>query len=323
MLKCPKLVLGLCVSSLALLAACHPPTHDNRFETAKRLAYPNHMHERTIPTAQPVFAFERVHAPGRPAVIYIEGDGPIRFDFPVEHDAPSQHTEYTSERDLRDYTLETDPTPINPVALHLASRDLGRNVIYLARPCQYSREINQPPCPREAFTTRRYGPEHVETLNAALDYLAWRHQIPAFHLVGYDGGGAMAVHLAALRDDVASLRTVSAILDNQTVEDGLLSFELLRRGTRYHNQGNPVRVQYPLKASLDALDAAPHLADMPQHHFIGHFDPVAMTDIAQNFVTAVGPSECLRVSVVDMATHDLGWVNKWPELLQKPVRCGE
>ncbi len=94
-----------------------------RAETAQRIAAPAWMLKRDI-SASPFIlrSYERIHDRGGVANIYIEGDG-------AEYTSPSEWSE--------------NPTPKNPVALHLASKDNAENVIYIARPCQYTGDHRQ------------------------------------------------------------------------------------------------------------------------------------------------------------------------------------
>jgi hypothetical protein len=105
--------------ALALGACVRDATNGMRLETAKRIATPSFMNERQIPGGPFLLtAWERVRRKGERATIYVEGDG----------------LAWLGRR-----TPSLDPTPVNPVALHLASRDKGPNVIYLSRPCHYTK----------------------------------------------------------------------------------------------------------------------------------------------------------------------------------------
>jgi len=106
-----KNIFSFKLASLGLvslsLVACGTQTH-LRQETANRIAVPAFMIERNIPTGNfDLNVWERMHRRGQPMTVYVEGDS------------------------------TSNPTPANPVALHLASRDLAKNVAYIARPCQF------------------------------------------------------------------------------------------------------------------------------------------------------------------------------------------
>lgn len=270
----------------AVLAACTANTESIhlglRGQTADRLAGPVHMLPRHIAVAPfDLTVYERVRAAGGTATVYIEGDG-----FPwMSRQVPA-----------------LDPTPRNPVALHLATRDDGPNVIYMARPCQYSKLLDRDKaCTDNFWTYARYSPQVIQVMNTALDDIRQRYGFTGFHLVGYSGGGAVAALMAQSRGDVRSLRTVAGNMD-------VAVFSAL------HSEPYP-------RQSLNPATGAQRLAHIPQHHFIGRQDEIMPTPVFDSYARAMGPSACLRSSFVDGADHETGWVNKWPVLLQAPLDC--
>jgi len=265
------------------LGACYFDTSELRLETAKRIATPSFMLHRNIPAGEFMFtAYERVHQKGKPATIYIEGDG-VAW---LSKSRPS-----------------LDPTPRNPVGLHLASHDTGPNVIYLARPCQFSGLIDGTACSDKYWTMERFSPEVIAAMNAAVENIKRKYDISSFNLVGFSGGAAVAALLTAERDDVTSLRTVAGNLDH----------ELLNR---MHGVSQMTR-------SLNPTQVAPQIANIPQHHFIGEWDEVVTPAIYDSFRAAAGPSTCMRSSMVKEVDHETGWVNIWPTLLQAPLDCNK
>lgn len=253
-----------------------------REQVAKRIASPAWMVERQI-AAGPfaLTAYERMHTNHAPATVYIEGDG----------------KSWVSRNEAA-----LDPTPTNPVALNLAAMDKSKNVAYLARPCQFSKTAGgTTPCDKKYWTGQRFAPEVLEAMNAALDNMKRQYDITEFHLVGFSGGGNIAALLAAKRPDVVSLRTVAGNLDHRTHSE-------------YHN------VSY-LEGSLNAIDIAPQLADMPQRHFVGGQDKIVPPVLSAKFVQALGSDRCADITLIQEAEHDNGWADKWPELLKMPVAC--
>lgn len=284
-----KFTLGVALSATIALSACYPATTAYRDETAVRLARPVFMHERKIDTGDYILtAYERVRDEGKTADLYIEGDG-MMFE--------GNNVPFASGKIVSD-----DPTPVNPVALHLASYDKGRNVIYLARPCQYTDSTTNKNCSDPAaWTTQRYSKENIDAMNTALNDIKNRYDLKGFNLVGYDGGAAVAVILAAKRKDILSLRTVGGFLDTDRIKG--------QDPTLWPADG-PNPVNYALE-----------IAKIPQHHFIGALDPIVSSYVYENYYKASGPDKCLRFSIVDNAGHTKGWVNIWPDLLQMPVDC--
>ena len=274
--------LLLACAAILGLGAC--AIHDIwQEEAADRLASPAHMLKRLIDTdSYRITTYQRIHEKYGEAVVYIEGDA----------------IKYAGKT-----VVSTNPTPDYPLALHLATRDLSDNVIYMARPCQYEKVSGADHlCAKETWTTNRFSLDAMESMNAVLDQLKKSNGFSGFHLVGYDGGGTVAALLAAKRKDVLSLRTVAGVLDTDT-------------HNAYHTQ--------PLlpPGTLNPRDFAKDLAHIPQHHFIGAWDEEVTPKLSENFRGAMGPSSCLRISTVDEVDHEGGWVNRWPSLLKEPVDC--
>lgn len=251
-------------------------------EAANRIAVPANLHKRQV-SADPfsITVFERVYAEGQQATIYIEGDG---------------------KSWMGGAKAPENPTPDYPVALHLASRDLGDNVIYVSRPCQFSGMVAaKTPCAPEYWAERRFSLEAMQSMNTVLDKLKSRYDLRGFHLVGYSGGAAVATMLAAKRDDVLSLRTVAGNLDHVLLNT-------------YHNLPQ-------MPGSLNPRDFARDVAHIPQHHFLGAWDETVPPGVYESFRSAMGRSSCARMSMVDEVNHEDGWANRWQSLLAMPVDC--
>ena len=276
--------LLLVTTGIAMLAAagCAGSGSPMRKEVAQRIAAPSWMVERQIPAGPfSLTAYERMHTHNAPADIYIEGDG----------------LSWMSKS-----RASLDPTPKNPVALHLSSRDKADNVAWLARPCQYSGLLDETkPCDNTYWTDKRYSEEVIAAYNTALDEIRARYDIEGFNLVGFSGGGTIAAILAGQRDDVLTLRTVAGNLDH-------------RAHSAFH------QVSF-LEGSLNPSDYAAKLATIPQVHFIGGQDEVVPPAILHSYLQSVGQSNCVDYKFIQEAAHEEGWVDKWPELLQITPEC--
>ncbi len=189
----------------------------------------------------------------------------------------------------------TDPTPVDPVALRLALLDPRRPAAYLARPGQYVPGAEGPPCDPDFWLSRRFAPQVVAAMDRAVTFLKNRTQAGAVRLVGYSGGGAIAVLVAAGRTDVKELVTVAGNLDHAL-------------WTRIHFAD-------PLSGSLNPADSAEKIALLPQVHFVGGNDSNMPRQVADSFVARQGRAGCARVVVVPGVGHGRGWQEKWPGLL--------
>lgn len=247
----------------SLLAACTPTLY-YQDDLRKRIAHPAWMIERHIPTDPYLLtAFERVHNQGGTARVYIEGDGKVRL----------------SER-----SISRSPTPLYPVALHLASKDRSKNVIYLARPCQAT-QLTDPngTCHYSTWTSKAYGPEVIDTYHQALNELKARYGFRDFDLFGYQGGGAIAGLMAAQRDDIKSFTTIAG---------------------RLNEIGNPVA-----------------LFDVPQAHYVAANDTEVPLLVLDNYMARLGPSPCFRSHLIPETDEEYGWANRWGNFAKHPITC--
>ncbi|MGF6600960.1 hypothetical protein P3T23_005699 [Paraburkholderia sp. GAS448] len=79
------------------------------------------------------------------------------------------------------------------------------DVIYLARPYQFTPMAMNPRCGIPYGTGKRFAPEVVTSMNEAAMLFAARVPGQPIELVGYSGVGAQAVLIAARRTDIASI----------------------------------------------------------------------------------------------------------------------
>jgi pimeloyl-ACP methyl ester carboxylesterase len=271
-----RLLCGLLAVG-ATLAACSSADMAPRARKATLLARDAGWSQHVIALAS--FDIASVSSPTGASdllTIYIEGDGLAFVDRATASD---------------------DPTPIDPLALRLALAGPQRPAAWLARPCQYAVDHARN-CGPAMWTSRRYAPEVVESLDRAIDTLksaAGAHRVV---LVGYSGGGVVAALLAARRSDVAGLVTVAANLD--------LGYWVQRDGLA------------PLTGSLDPVAVAGRLAAVPQVHFVGGRDRVVGADVVRAYVARLpSPNRAVVVEIADY-DHRCCWADNWPALLARP-----
>jgi hypothetical protein len=224
-------------------------------------------------------AFSRISKPGEPLDLYIEGDG-LAW---ISRSEPS-----------------LDPTPREATGLALAAADPAANVVYLARPCQFTPMTMNSRCGVPYWTGKRFAPEVVASMNEAVSQFAARVPGQRINLVGYSGGGALVVLIAARRTDVASIRTVAGNLDDEFV--------------------NQLHRVSPMPASENPIDYAARVAAIPQIHFSSTVDTVVPPVVAQRFVDAAGKHCAQARTVLDVA-HDGDWSRLWPALLRVTPLC--
>lgn len=92
----------------------------------------------------------------------------------------------------------TDPTPRDPLVLHLAEtiqQKTKANVLYLARPCQYPEKIDID-CHVRDWTTDRFAARHVDAMvEAVTNRIPTGSEVTVF---GFSGGGVMTLQMASL-----------------------------------------------------------------------------------------------------------------------------
>jgi len=224
-------------------------------------------------------ALSKTSAPVNILRVYIEGDG---FAW-VNRSTPSD-----------------DPTPRNPVGLKLAAADPSPNILYLARPCQFTDLPLPAVCTTAWWTDKRFAPEVVSAMDEALTTFANRYPGVQLELVGYSGGATLAALLAARRHDVRSLRTVAGNLDVAYV--------------------NALHHVTPMPESLSAIDVASDLSALPQVHFSGTEDTTVPTLVPRRFQQVAGKL-CVQVVEVTGMEHGSDWAARWPVLLTTLPKC--
>ncbi|MDM8347624.1 alpha/beta hydrolase [Pseudomonas sp. sp1636] len=190
-----------------------------------------------------------------------------------------------------------DPTPDDLLLARLALSD-PRPSVYLARPCQF---VRSPGCAPQYWTQRRFSQEIVASLSEALDQLQRRHGNRDFELIGYSGGGALALLLAAARDDIAQVQTLAGNLSPR------------RWAQRLELE--------PLHGSLEPLDFAERLRALPQRHLAGSDDQVMPASVLEEYAAHLGSADCLELQRLAGVDHHAGWLERWRHWRNRPIEC--
>ncbi len=268
------------ILALLVIASCAAPAPMERRVQAQRTASVGDLQYQPITTRKFFLSsWRHIYKPAAPLTIYIEGDG---FAW-ADRTEPS-----------------TDPTPIDPVALHLATLDPSPNVVYIARPCQFE-GMRSVECNRTYWTDGRFAREVVDAYSDALSTIMNETQASRVHLVGYSGGGGIALLVAAGRSDVLDVRTIAGNIDHKTWTD------------MHHIS--------PLSTSLNPADFVAKLASTPQIHFVGDSDDVMPRAVADAYRKRFINPHCVTIKTVAGVDHSKGWLEQWPNLLTTPVTC--
>lgn len=199
--------------------------------------------------------------------VYLEGDG-----------TPWVHK----------HVAAADPTPRMPLMLELMALDPSPSV-YLGRPC-YNGLSKTKACTPDLWTDRRYSETVVASMSAALEKLAAGYR--SLVLLGYSGGGSLAMLMAERLPKTETVVTVAANLD--TV-----------RWTKLHGQK-------PLTGSLNPASRPQLPSRIRQMHFAGEDDenvpPMLVHDAIEQEQGAI-------FKVFPEQDHHCCWRKVWPEIL--------
>lgn len=223
-----------------------------------------------------ITTYQKITDPTKPYVFYIEGDG----------------NAFKNKRP----TL--DPTPHGLMMIKLAASDPRPNIVYVARPCQYTPiSLNSVCHDHKYWTTGRLSNEAINVINMVTDQVS---NGKGFHLIGFSGGGGVAVLVAARNPNVIDIITISGNLDTEGF-------------TAYHNVS-------PMRESLNPINYAKQINHIPQLHLSGSQDKIIPPFIAEHFAKASN-SRCVKQKIYS-AQHSKGWETLWKQILQEEeVSC--
>lgn len=256
---------------ILLMTGCSaPPT--------EKLAIKNNFKKIYIQTQKfNLASYQKILHLGAPINIYIEGDGNAWVG--------------------RNH-LSANPSPRYGTTMRLATLDPNQNVVYLARPCQDSPNDLKTVCHSKYWSLARYSQEVVSALDSAISQIKIQYKAEHINLIGYSGGGTLAVLIAAQRQDISSIRTVAGNLDLHAMD-------------KIHNTT-------PLSESLDPISVATQVSHIPQLHFVGGKDNIVPEIVAKNFIKHAKLDSSAVIIITD-TNHASHWHKYWQQLLQ--LKC--
>lgn len=185
-----------------------------------------------------------------------------------------------------------DPTTRQPVALDLLIRSPGP-AAYVTRPCYHG--LRPEKCTVEHWTGARYSAQIVESMAATVREAQRRAGATKVALVGYSGGGTLAVLIAERLDSVAMVTTIAANLDTDA-------------WTEHHKY-------LPMSQSLNpALSDRPH--SWPELHLRGANDAVVPAATTARYFVRYPQAQQRTIEGFD---HVCCWVRDWPEISAMPT----
>jgi dienelactone hydrolase len=262
---------GILVSLLAwpILTSCHSTSVVRADEIARTAGF-----DSTILRGAG-FAHQAYYTivPGTHTLfVFLEGDG-------------SPWTNYGTRESL-------DPTPRVPLALQLAARTQA-SVLYLGRPCYYGARGDRE-CSADLWTSKRYSAVVVNSMAVALNDFLATHHFGEVTLIGYSGGGTLAVLMAPRVAEVRVVVTVAANLD-------------IAAWTSFHGY-------LPLEGSLNPVVEPPLSARLREWHLVGERDRNVPAKLNSRYWERVSQD---RLWLYPRMDHACCWVEEWPEIFAR------
>jgi len=265
----PKLVI-IFLTSIVITGCASDIT--KKVKAAEDIAIANNFEQKMVQSGDFVLTtYQRITDKNLPYVFYLEGDG---------------------QAFIGRYTVSDNPTPARPMLLKLAAIDERPNVVYIARPCQYTPLEQSPKCIQNYWTNKRMSEEVIASMNGAINDISNGQNIS---LVGFSGGGGVAVLIAARNKHVKDIITIAGNLDH-------VAFN------KYHNA-------MPMTGSLNPIDYAKQISHVPQLHLSGEKDKRVPSFIATGYV-AKSASKHVMHRTIENAEHMKGWEAVWPKVLK-------
>ena len=191
---------------------------------------------------------------------------------------------------IKRFYINSDPSPLYPLGLDLMTRDAGP-AMYVTRPC-YNIETDER-CRSELWTSARYSPEVVRAMSEAIESeLATFENVERITLIGYSGGGTLALLIAQEIERVSRVITVAGSLDTEA-------------WTRLHKYSS-------LSASINPADV-PLRRNVAYIHLLGEKDKNIPPETGVSVYSQFGH----RHIVYERYNHSCCWVQDWPEILRE------
>jgi pimeloyl-ACP methyl ester carboxylesterase len=185
-----------------------------------------------------------------------------------------------------------DPTPHRPLALELAAAT-PHAVLYLGRPCYFELHL-EAICTPDLWTSGRYSAAVVDSLAAAVRRYAAANDNPPLILIGYSGGGALAVLMAAHLPATHAVVTIAANLD-------------VDAWARWHRY-------LPLSAGENPATEPPLADAILQWHMVGGKDDNVPEAVNRRYFDTLRPDQVWRYPDFD---HACCWLERWASILAR------
>ena len=191
---------------------------------------------------------------------------------------------------IQNRLVAKDPTPQNPLVLKLMSMDQAPS-LYLGRPC-YHGFSTATRCDASLWTSARYSMTVVASMEKALRQFMGHSEYQEVVLIGYSGGGTLAMLLAPRIKSVTKVVTIAGNLDTDA-------------WTSYHNYA-------PLKESINPARNYRTLTGIQQFHLIAKADKNIPYRLVKPFLDTQPHAKIFSWENFD---HSCCWLKIWPDFL--------
>lgn len=195
---------------------------------------------------------------------------------------------------LRPNIISRDPTGRTPLALELMALDKQPS-LYLGRPC-YHGFYQDANCSVLLWTHARYAKPVVDSMEDALRQIIKQHHVERLLVIGYSGGGVLAMLLAERVPEIKSVITIAANLD-------------IAAWAALHDYS-------PLQTSLNPALRIDLYQNLAQLHLAGGQDENVPLRIIESFVNKQKPQH-VRLQVYDEFDHKCCWSDVWQSIVDK------
>ncbi len=191
----------------------------------------------------------------------------------------------------RNRWIADDPSARNPLILNLMNQDKMPSIL-LGRPCYYG--FNQAmECDSKYWTSHRYSKQVIDSMAHALNKWLGAHNFKEIVLIGYSGGGTIAILMAGKINNISTVVTVAANLD-------------VARWSEFHGYS-------ALKDSLNPTGQVALDVSIKQIHFAGKDDEVVPLFIIKEYADSQKNAKFFEMAGKD---HVCCWQEGWPRMLK-------
>lgn len=192
---------------------------------------------------------------------------------------------------IRNQYIASDPTSYKGLMLQLMSVD-GSPSILLGRPCYHHNTVTRGCDDNKWWTSHRYSEDVVNSMTTAIESLASEYE--HLSLIGFSGGGSLAMLIGAQLENTNEIITINANLD-------------IDAWVQQHGYA-------ALYGSVNPVEILPLLADIKQRHLIGGRDTNVDSSLWQGPVKHYKNAEIIPYPSFN---HYCCWSSMWKNFINE------